>query len=73
MHSIVVFSTDAARRRLTNGGTGKILSRLVSLAVNSSHSEVQYNSAGTIGQMASTGRYIIQIMSVYECNGTNIS
>ncbi|XP_072042149.1 uncharacterized protein [Amphiura filiformis] len=49
----VMGSNESARKRLTNGGTGKILSRLVSLAVNSTHSEVQYNSAGTIGQMLS--------------------
>lgn len=48
---------DDARKRLLQLGDGRVFTRLVNLAAQSTSSEVQYNSAGTIGQLAQLGKH----------------
>ncbi|XP_071855605.1 uncharacterized protein [Apostichopus japonicus] len=47
----VIAGNNEARKRLLQLGNGRIFTRLVNLAAQSASSEVQYNSAGTIGQL----------------------
>ncbi|XP_033096208.1 vacuolar protein 8-like [Anneissia japonica] len=48
----VISSDDDAKQKLLNSHSGRFFGRLINLAVSSPHSEVQYNSAGIIGQVA---------------------
>ncbi|KAJ8020767.1 Vacuolar protein 8 [Holothuria leucospilota] len=47
----VIAGNADARQRLLDLGNGRVFTRLVSLAAQSTSSEVQYNSAGTLGQL----------------------
>ncbi|XP_033640606.1 vacuolar protein 8-like [Asterias rubens] len=47
----VLSADDQAKAILVSTQDGKVFTRLISLAANSHHTDVQYNSAGTIGQL----------------------
>ncbi|XP_030830696.1 vacuolar protein 8 [Strongylocentrotus purpuratus] len=48
----IIAGNDEAKQMLLHIGEGRVFSRLISLASCSPSREVQYNSAGTIGQLA---------------------
>ena len=50
---------DVTKHRLLLCGNGDALQRLITLAVSSPLLNVRYNCAGTIGQLALTGKYIM--------------
>ena len=51
-----MFIVDENKERLLSHGDGEVLPRLIALAANAENSEIQYNCAGTIGQLTLTGR-----------------
>ena len=46
---------DENKERLLSHNEGDVLLRLIALAANADNSEIQYNCAGTIGQLTLTG------------------
>lgn len=51
------FVLDDVKYKLLHLQGGKAFSKLVTLASLSSHREIQYNSAGTLGQLALVSKY----------------
>ena len=47
---------DENKDRLLYHGEGQVLPRLIALAASADNTEIQYNSAGTIGQLTLTGK-----------------
>ena len=53
----VSFKTDEVKYKLIQMHDGKVFVKLVTMATLSTNSEVQYNSAGTLGQLALICKY----------------
>ena len=57
-HICFSLSTDDVKHKLVHMHHGRVFIKLVTLATLSSNTEVQYNSAGTLGQITLIGKYL---------------
>ena len=52
-------TSDDVKHKLVHMHHGRVFIKLVTLATLSSNTEVQYNSAGTLGQITLIGKYLV--------------
>ena len=60
---IFILIIDGVKYKLVQLHDGKVFVKLVTLATLSTNTEVQYNSAGTLGQLALIGKLFIGCLS----------
>ncbi len=50
--------SDENREKLLREQDGRVLAHLIALTASSNNTEIQYNCAGTIGQLSLAGNYL---------------